>query len=666
MKGLLLSLLVLSPAAFASAPNCNRLQEIAVQYEMNLKKKIITPACSEETLPDLAINDIILKEEVIGRMKCASLGVMEERAKTLENQLTLLGGFQILKNEIRDNREATAQNNLTKAQRAAKDFRKALVTAQSLELLLDTAGATPILRELKNIPESRRNSRAKLLQEIRSLCSNRQGRENSAQDACSTQFSPDEESVTEINALINQGTLNDQELTNWSNALKIQRTGGDSWSFREMYSELREAIPKIADGRLTLNRNELNAIKNLPDFQDVAALPFMNALRSAKSGMAVHTSLEKFKFTALDLKERLQVETRSKISWLWKEIKDSGITIAPEKMTMCESALRDFGSAKECWEALSAAKDTIPTSGSAKKEHLTYMTNGMTSTLAYLNSFDELSRCLNPESGATALSLANTGDQLSNCSSLNMLNADLEKIQNELLIINGLREKIGSQNQRDMKFRNFAIEKIATMNCATQETSVVSCEESPMNVAPEAMSLTSDIMGLSIVHVAPSEATNLEADCENVTANGGLESDLCQFYESAPATPNVTDRPAPPTADSPYIEVQNARDPSHEAFVDGLAGIGWGVVNQLQNRPQMYNPYQTYNPYPYNYNPYAGNGMLSPADQILFNARFYGGYGFYTPTLGAAPYTAFPVISPYVQAGSGNSSSYFTNFGTYK
>lgn len=662
MKGLLLFTLIVSAEAFAAGPNCSRLQTIAADYEMKLKRKVITPACREETLPELPINDIALKDEILERMRCSSLGVIEERAKTLENQLTLLGGFQILKNEIRENREQTAQENLTKAQRAARDFRKALVTAQSMELLLGTAGPTPILRQLKEIPESRRNTPSKLLQEMRILCSNRQGRENSAQDACSTQFAPDEDGVREINSLISQSSLSDEELTTWSNALQIQRSSGDQWSFREMYSELREAVPKIRDGRLTLNRNELNAIKNLPDFQDVAALPFMNALRTAKSGMKIHTSLEKFKFVALDLKERLQVESRSKISWIWKEVKDSGITLSPEQIATCENSLRDFTSARDCYAHLQAQKQTIPATGSDKKAELTNIENGMSSTFRYLDNFEEVSRCLNPEQGQTALALANTGDALTNCSSLNMLNADLEKIQNELLIINGLRDKIAAQNQRDMKFRNFAIEKLAAMNCVTSETSVVECEESPLTkVAPEVMGLTSDILGLSIVHVSPSEETSVEADCDSVTGN--LEEDLCSFYDSPPATPNVTDRPAPTTLQ--HSGPANTRDPSREAFVNGLSGIGWGIVQQLQNRPQMYNPYQNMNPYPYNYNPYLRGNMLSPSDQILFNARFYGGYGFYTPTLGAAPYTAFPVISPYVQAGS-NTSSYFSNFGTYK
>jgi hypothetical protein len=244
-----------------------------------------------------------------------------------------------------------------------------------------------------------------------------------------------------------------------------------------------------------------------------------------------------------------------------------------------------------------------------------------------------------------------------------MLNADLEKIQNELLIINGLRDKIASQNQRNMQFRNLAIEKLSTMNCASREVSVVECEEVLLQdkVSPEAINLISDVIGLSVVHSPPATPTNLEILCEEETADS-MERDLCSFYDAPPANPNVPARTAD-TADSSYVEVRDARDPSREAITEGLRNI----VGQLMIRPQTYqNPYTSMNPYPYNYSPFLGNGGLSASDQILFNARFYGGYGFYTPTLGAAPYTAFPVISPYVQAGAGNSSAYFANFGTYK
>jgi hypothetical protein len=666
MKGLILLLLIVSSKAIAAGPTCARLQTIAFDYELRMKRKIVTPACREETLPEITITDILLKEEILERMKCSPLGVLEERAKTLENQISLIGGFQILKNEIRQNKEAAAEENLSKAQRAAKDLKRSLGTAQAFDLLINTAGPQPILRQLKEIPEENRNSPAKLLSALGTLCSNRQGRERNAQDACSQQFSPDEESVKELNAVISQAALTDAELASMATALAINRADGTAWSFREMHSELVQAVPKIRDGRLTLTRSELNAIKNIPDFQDVAALPFLSALKTAKAGMKTHTALEKFKFVAEDLKERLKTESRSKIAWLWKEVKSSGITLTPEQTAGCDQSLRDFSQAKSCWSAIASQKETISAQNADKKSYITKLEHGLGSSLRYLDSFDEVSRCLNPEQGQTALALSNTGDELSNCSSLNMLNADLEKIQNELLVINGLREKIASQNQRDMQFRNFAIEKLSSMNCAVRESSVVECEDHPLlKVAPEALNLISDVAGMSVVHSNPATATDLEVLCEE--SSGSMETDLCSFYDSPPANPNVTDRPAPPSPDSPYVEVRDARDPSREAFTEGLRNIGWGIVNQLQQRPLMYpNPYLNFNPYPYNYSPFAGTGGMSPSDQILFNARFYGGYGYYTPTIGAAPYTAFPVVSPYVQAGAGNTSSYFANFGTYK
>lgn len=666
MKGPFLLLLIISAGAMAAGPDCNRLRTIAFDYDVAMKRKSLpSPACREETLPEVTVSDILLKEQILESMRCSPLAVLEERVKTLENEITLIGGFQQLKTQIRNNKEAAAQENLTKAQRAARDFRRSLGTAQAFDLLMNTQGPQPILRQLKEIPEANRDTPAKLIQAMATLCSNRQGRERNAQDACSQQFSPDVDSVRELNALISTAALTDAELEGMRGALAIQKPGGAAWSFREMYSELREAIPKIRDGRLTLTRTELNAIKDIPDFQDVAALPFLNVLKTAKAGMKIHTSLEKFKFVADDLKERLKVESRSKIAWLWSEVKDSGITLTPEQRTGCSESLSNFDQARACWAAVAAAKETIPALNSDKKSFITKLEAGMNASMEYLDSFAAVSLCLSPEEGQTTLQRANTGDELANCSALNMLNDQLARKQNEVLIINGLRNKIASQNQRDMNFRNFAIEKLASMNCASRDVSIVDCEENDLaKVAPEAMNLVSDVLGLSIVHSNPAEATNLETICE--AQGNAIEEELCSFYETPPANP-IVNVPTPPSGESSYVEVRDARDPSREAFTEGLRNIGWGIVGQLQQRPQMYpNPYANINPYPYNYNPYMGTGGLSPSDQILFNARFYGGYGFYTPTLGAAPYTAFPVISPYVQAGAGNTSSYFSNFGTYK
>lgn len=667
MKALTLILLFITSEAFAVGSTCGRLQDIVRDYELMIQRKKDT-SCNTLAYTDITSPNEELRNRVMDEMKCAPLSAFEERARTLENKLTLLAGFQILKNEIRTNKEATAQNNLTKAQRAARDFQKSLQTAQTLDLLINTANAENqphILTQLKEMPEERRNTPEKLRNEILNLCRGR-AREAGAQDSCSQRFSPSVDTVRELNSVL-QGTVDNQQIESWRNALRIQKSDGSAYSFTEMYQDLREALPKISNGRLTLNRNELNTIKNLPNFQDVAALPFMNALKDVKSGIAIHTSLEKFKFTTGDLKARQEAETKSKVSWLWQEIGNSGIVLDADNQAACAQSRSDFAQARACWSAISAARESIPQGAADKKETLIKIASGLDASLSYYDQFPAIEMCLNPQSGPTALSTANTGDELSGCSVLNNLNTDVESLQQELLVINGMRERIGNQNQRDMKFRNFAIQKLSSMNCAGMNRSLssVECETHGLNkVAPEAYELASSVLNMSIMQISSAEIS-VEDECESSRA-GGQEGDLCSYYAQAPANPNVPQTQRD-TDDSAYVEVSNPRNLQREAVRDGLAGIATGIATQLLNPPRnYYNPYQYVNPFPYNYNPYPYTGAMSPADSILFNQRYYGAYGMYFPTVGAAPYTAFPVNSPYMQTGALTSSSYFGAFGTYK
>lgn len=667
MKALSLFFLVLAAPAMAAGPTCARLREVAFHYDQRMKNKQID-SCNNETLSE--ITNVPNKDEILGRMKCAQLGVLEERARTLENQLGLLEGFEKLKTDIRNNREGTADPNLTRAQTAARNFRRALNSAKTFEMLLRTGGDEQILRQLKSFPEGERNSPEKLRDAVRAFCTNRGGREASTLDACHSSFTIDQDSYTDINAILSQSEVTEENITQWNQAMAIQRGPEEPWSFTEMHRELATALPKISDARLTLTREELRIVNRVPDFQNASSLPFLQAMKNNRSGLSGHASIENFRFLGGDLKERLRVESRSKIGWLWSEIKTHGIALTEEQRAMCNGATADFEQARNCWAAIKSKKNTFPDVASDKAVMVDRFERNFDLTLNYHDKFGDISRCLEPVEGPSALVLADRRDELTNCSVLNMMNGEKADLQNELLVINGLRNRIAAQSERDMKFRNFAIEKLSDMNCAAAGSSVIECEENVANlISREAVELTSSVLGLSIVHHKKAEVENLEALCSQDPVPTGMEVDLCSFYDPAPATANVTDRPAPETGYSPYVEPENARNPSREAFVNGLAGIGWGIVNQLNQRPQsMYpNPYGNINPYPYNYNPYVGAGM-SPSDQILFNARFYGGYGFYTPTLGTAPYTAFPTYSTYVQAGAGtsNTSPYFSNFTTYR
>lgn len=678
MKSLLLLIFLATPTAFAAGPNCNRMQNIAAYYEkLMLSKALPNGECAKETLPDINITDISptkdVKEKTLEALRCAPLAAMEERVRTIENKINLLGGFQILKNSIRSNKEKAGDNNLTKAQRAGAEFQKALATARAFELLLQTGEENSLLQQLKGIDEANRKTPEKLSQELKKLCTSFKEREQNAKDACSSDFKVDADSLNEINVVLSKSELTGDEIESWKKALAIKKRGGGDWSFNQISKDLERAIPKYTGGTLNLTRDELNHIKNLPDFDDVAALPFMKVLNSGKSGLEIHNSLQKFAFVAEDLKARLQVETGSKVSFVWSEAKAAGIQISPEQQAACNQSLRNFESASVCWAAMNDKKDTIKENKNNASKLITDMTPGLKSSFDYLQEFNDVSECLNPSTNGgsgvkSTLVLANSGDELTNCSSLNMLNDKLASLQNELLIINGLREKIGAANARDMKFRNFAIEKLASMGCASverkeSEVEVQACEELPASgIAPTAMSLASDILGLSIVSPKPkeNEETSIEEECEEPAEK---EVEICSFYDSPPKTPND---PAPkPTAETKYIEVPDARDPSREAFIDGLQGIGWGIVSQLTAPQQFQNYWGPVNPYPYNFSPYQSTGSLSPADQVLFNSRFYGGYGFYNPYLTLTPTTAFPVISPYSNPGV-MSSQFFSNFGTYR
>lgn len=61
-------------------------------------------------------------------------------------------------------------------------------------------------------------------------------------------------------------------------------------------------------------------------------------------------------------------------------------------------------------------------------------------------------------------------------------------------------------------------------------------------------------------------------------------------------------------------------------------------------------------PYPYNYGPFnGGTPPMGIADSIMFNARYHGSYGFYMPTPGYTPGTAFPsspAMSSYSSVGN--------------
>ncbi len=666
MKGLLAILLTASFAATAGELSCARLRDVAVANENDYLRAKAT-SCSNMSIQIEGI-DAAVVNRVLASDKCGTLASVTERLHTLENEIALMSGFDKLKDEIRTQKEAVVDVNETKSQRAAKKFQKALGVAQTLDLILNTEGEEPLIRQLKALPLARRNDPVLLKEAVRTLCRNRQYRQANDDDACRSGFNPNIDSVRELNALLDRSELTDQQIASFENALKIKKRNNEDYSFRQMGRDLQGAIGSIADAKLNLSRQQIAAIQQIPDFQSFDALPILNDLRAKVPEMAMHVSLEKFRLFSEELTDRQITETRSKISFAWSQARSTN-NLTPEEVANCNQSRQNFDKAKLCWTAMKAKRSSMTANGS---EVVTNLEMGIDNSLAYMLNLDKTSACLNVNHAAL-LAKVNAGNELTDpdCNHLASMHEALAQKVAESKVLEKIRQNIleAPANARLEKIRNFTLEKLeAKAGCTDVMHPNVSCEDYPnLGISPEAVSLTSEVLGMSIVRTGPLTPTDITDICDEDNADS---VPVCTYLRDDPSTvPNVTDRPAPSSV-SPYIEPTDQRDPSREAFRDGLSMLSIGALQALTAPKPMYgNPYANYNPYPYSYNPYAGIGALSPSDQILFNARYFGGYGVYTGTLGAAPYTAFPIISPYVQAAApaaGNTSSYFSNFGTYK
>lgn len=663
MKGIFFILLIVSSEVFATAPNCARLQELAGYYEQKLQRSTVQN-CTTETLPQMNLSPA--QTELVRKMQCFDLNSLEARAKKLENELALIGGFQVLKNDIRDSKRAVERNTNNTIQ-SAESFRKSLQVANDFDLFLNTPG-DPILRQLKNIPVDRRSTVEKLMTEVRQLCNGR-----AATGACTAGFTPSGDTLVELNTVLSQNTLEDSQIESMKRAMQIMKPDNTPWSFSEMNQTLNQSLSNLPEGstRNTVMNAQIAAIRSLPEFQDVAALPFLNELRNNSSRTAINTAIEKYRFSVGDLKNRMELEVRSKISLVWAAVKSSAIALTPEQRSACELAKSDTSKARSCFQSMRDKKDTMADRDSAGKALITnaeeeYATfeNNLPKSFSYLDSFAAVETCLRDRQVMTTTPVDD--QEFASCPALNNLNADLANIQSEILVVNGLRDKIAEQNRRTMNFRNYLVEKIAPPNsCASVLQSPVECDSNGLSrIAPQAYGLATDILGISLVHT--SENASVETECETPRQQDH-EEEICSAYDDPPLHPNAEPTPQP-SDDSPYVEAPQ-RNLQREAVIDGLSGLATGIAGTLFAPPQnYYNPYAGMNPYMYNYNPYPYTGMMSPVDSILFNQRYYGSYGFYFPTVGASPYTAFPVSSTYIQAAIPGSptATYFGNFGTYR
>lgn len=648
----------------ATPPGCDELGKILQDYELDLQKSSIkdcTPELAGTLLNTLKTTPLAQNVNYLKDRVCLDLMTVESELEKLKLELAVLNGIDKLKETVSRTHQEVKNDKTKDIQTSVRGFTDSLNTAQSLELLLNstvedktTKEVKPFLAALKDFPESQRLNLLDFKNRIQELCA---GKSKKEPDACnSKEFDPGKEASQEILALINNTKPDLKQISKWQEQLKIKRKnskeGDKEYSFIEMQRELKDAFTNI-DSKTVLTKEQIKFIQKLDEFTFDPKFSFVTEIANLKDKKKNKIASDKFFLLMEDVKRRQEYEVQSKLSIAWENLKrenPASHSNPKEKNVIdsltdiqkknCEMAKSTYDAAVECKKSLEgiATNNVI----------LTNFLSTIETSKNYRNSLDEQIKFCTVE----LKTKEEPSEECFACLSGNK--ADVDDKINQL---NMVKEKIGSENVRNMQFRNFALKKWTDQKCQTKDASLDMCE-TPGLLSKDALMTANDAMKISIVYNS-SEEKKSEAEkkakilCEDVNGKEltRIETQICKFFNDT--TPNTID---PVNPDESYEAPTDApRDGLQArirgAWVDGTVNLFNGILPLVyQNQFNQSNQFPMgVNPYPYNYTPYNFNSaspQMGFADTLMFNARYYGSYGFYMPTPGYQPYTAFGANSP--------------------
>lgn len=627
----------LIPFSFANGELCSQLSRILTDYEKDLSKSAIQK-CTDVKISDLTQGHVGLPEDLswMEERKCSSLAGIESELERLKAQLSVANGIEKLKLTLSESQKNASQGN----REAGMTFVSSLNTAQSLEVLLKTVSSDnkPILQKLKGYAsDDKRKNLQDLIAIVTADC---KGRPVNEDNACNKNlFNPDEEAATEILSMVQKPVVDEDQVKKWQDMLAIQKDNTDpenaAWSFTEMQSELQDAFAAI-DKNEIMSRDHLNAIKRLDKFTHVKGFSFVENLATIKDQKKTKILSDKLFVLMGDAKLRQQYEVRSKLSVTWENYKHLLKDVKPETVQSCEGAKFDYKSAKVCYEALKNESKNI-TDADLKDVLLP----SIASSIIYVEDLE------NSEIKCSA-DFKNTGLMPESC--YDKVGAVPSDLQQKIRQLNILKAKIGDENLDKMTYRNFAL-KMWADKCPTQKSIMDQCDlTDDYAISKNALLAVKDTLAVAIVFEPKPEAEKkAEELCEDESKKKrkNFEEVLCKFFEKTEIV--VETNNGDKGEGNPPV---NAPDGKHQAavnrdrYIDAGTGLLTDVLSSVMNYkfgPQNNTPV---NPYPYNYSPYNyGNPPIGIADSIMFNARFHGAYGFYMPTPGYQPYTAFGASS---------------------
>ena len=483
----LLIFIILTSLSFAGTPpDCNGLGKILQDYEKDLHEKTIE-GCKSAKIEDLLKGRSVEDPEFLKDKSCLELGTIETQIEKLKAELAILTGIEKLKIEVKSTKEKAGDGDGDKA--AGLSFVESLNTAQSLELLLSTTTSDGelIIQALKKIPSDKLKNQSDLGQRVKELCSKEKNK--TLTNACNPQiFQPGTAASDELIKLItNTKEISTTEISNWQKQLAIKRVipqdNDPGYSFHEMQTELNEAFRTLDNNQL-MTKEHLRAIKKLDEFENASGLSFVENLSSLKEKKKNKISSDKFFVLIGDIKLRQQYEVQSKISVAWDNFKGRSLPLSPKETEDCNQSKNDYEKANICRMHLEKAQRNLG------QENLKSFLEAIRASSTYVETLVDLE-------GDCKNQYQKSGQMPESC--FQGMTKNMAEVSDQILQLNILKDKIGSENQDIMTYRNFGLKKWADQ-CQKADASIYECEvtDSPNTISKDAYLALSESMSIAI------------------------------------------------------------------------------------------------------------------------------------------------------------------------
>lgn len=668
MKPILIPLLALFifPIAFAE-DRCKEMSDIVQHYERLIQWKSVeeikdgerkdcTPAMStqliQENLKKIKTEFDTDQTGKLNQYACASLATLETRIAELENEASLLSGFHKLKADLKENQKKADDPSKKVALMAGLSFVNGLNAAENLELMLADNGN--MLKAIHGMEPAKRADPKQVKEFVLKQCAPQPKIGICAPKA----FDPNATAMAAISELL-KDKPSDEQIASWISALSIEKEGGGRWSFKDMASELRANLGDIEQGKLNLTEKQLKAIRALEKFKDGGPLNLANMKKDIK----IYDLMQEYKFHMSDLKQRQHYEIQSKAVLAYADVKalEGGVWVAkltPEQKKACDGSKSDKTNAMACFDALEQL-------GGDKKFNQTHksriheLATAAKVSSKWLEQMDIMHNlCMDV---LVNEEFKHKAELPENCKgALESTDSELARIQSDLLVLNALKSEIENQNQDDIKVRNLVLATLMNnKDCSKQQEifrSTLSCTQEKLTIAPSVDVLTSNVLDVMVIQKDPKASVDNKWLCENSEIKAYKKHVICGTKAETPQLPpkKSDDYQAPL---SPPDDGRNS--PATDATINGLGMLAGTALGGIFAPQPSNNYYPPYNPYMYNYNNYNyGYPVMGISDQIIFDARYYGGYGQYWSTPGTMPYSSFGSMDSYTPYSS-TKSAYF-------